>query len=326
MSNDITEYKKILVVGGAGYIGSACVKVLFERGYKNIIVFDNLDKGRVELVDSKAVFVQGDLRHKEDLNQLFSNHDFDCVIHFAALKAVGESEKFPQKYFENNVCGTANLLAVMDEYDVKQIIFSSTACVYAEKDSGVYVETDPLQAPNVYGSTKIICENMIRDYNRTKNLNYTIFRYFNVAGDVGLNYIDPDAQNIFPIISEVIVGKRDKLEIFGNDYKTCDGTCVRDYIHLKDLVEAHVLAVESSGSYEFNLGTEKGTTVQELVDSFISFNGSFLFDVVSRREGDLGVSLADSSLALEKLNWRAECSLDEMIKDTLSVYFNKNNE
>lgn len=323
MSNKITEYKKILVVGGAGYIGSACVKVLFERGYKNIIVFDNLDKGRVDLVDSRAVFVQGDLRHKEDLNQLFSNHDFDCVIHFAALKAVGESEKFPQKYFENNVCGTANLLAVMDEHDVKQIIFSSTACVYAEKASGVYVESDPLSAPNVYGSTKIICENMIRDYNRTKNLNYTIFRYFNVAGDVGLNYIDPDAQNIFPIISEVIIGKRSKLEIYGDKYETRDGTCIRDYIHLKDLVSAHVLAVESVDSFEFNLGTEKGTTVRELVDSFVRLNGKFAFETVSARKGDMGVSLADSSLALDKLGWRAVEGLDTMIVDTMVVYNGK---
>jgi UDP-glucose 4-epimerase len=315
--------KKILVVGGAGYIGSATVKSLFENGYKNIVVFDNLDKGRIELVDKMAVFVQGDLRNKEGLNQLFSNHDFDCVIHFAALKAVFESEEFPEKYFENNVCGTANLLATMDAFDVKQIIFSSTACVYAEKDSGVYVESDPLCAPNVYGSTKIICENMIRDYNRTKNLNYTIFRYFNVAGDVGLNYVDPDAQNIFPIISEVITGKREKLQIFGNNYKTRDGTCVRDYIHLKDLVSAHVLAVESTESLEFNLGTEKGTSVQELVDSFIRLNGKFNYVVSSKRGGDLGVSLADSSLAKEKLGWQAEIDLDVMIADTLEVYYKK---
>lgn len=315
--------KKILITGGAGYIGSACVKELIEANYTNIIVFDNLDKGKKELINPKIKFIQGDLKNLNEIEKVFSEHQIDCVIHFAALKAVGESEKEPTKYFQNNVIGSINLLSAMDKYNVKQIIFSSTACVYKTNKEGTYSETDQLQSPNVYGTTKIIIEDIIRDYHRTKNLQYTIFRYFNVAGDVGLNYIDPDAQNIFPIICEVITQKREKLEIFGNNYNTRDGTCVRDYIHLKDLIKAHILAVELNESNEINLGTEKGTTVLELVKKFIKLHKEFNFKISDKRKGDAATSLAKTNLAKNKLNWKVQLEIEDMIKDTLNVYLKK---
>jgi len=307
--------KKILVTGGAGYIGSAIVRDLCNKGF-DVVVIDNLDKGKKELVDIRADFFQVDLKNKDELESVFENNNFDTVIHCAALKAVGESEREPNKYFENNISGTINLLFCIKKFDVKKIIFSSTACVYKENSVGVYSETDEIMSPNVYGFTKIICENLICEQARITGMNYVIFRYFNVAGDVGLNYVDPNAQNIFPIISEVLNGVRDKVLVFGNDYDTKDGTGVRDYIHLQDLVLAHNCALDFDGSEVFNLGTGSGTSVLELVKEF----GDVNYEIAPRRDGDVACALANSSKAYRLLGWKAQCSLSDMVLSQKAIF------
>ena len=224
---------KILVTGGAGYIGSVAVKTLIEKGHE-VSVVDNLSKGKKELVSEKAKFFQKDLT--DNLDEVF-NEPYDAVIHFAAYKAVEESMNDAVKY-SDNISGTINLLNYMVKNKVKKMIFSSTAAVYGDFDEPLTedCETNPV---NFYGFSKLKCEEIIGWYNKIHGIEYTNLRYFNVAGDV-LGYVDPDAKNVFPIIMEVINGKRDRFCIFGDDYNTPDGTCLRDYIHIQDLVDAHV--------------------------------------------------------------------------------------
>jgi UDP-glucose 4-epimerase len=317
--------EKILVIGGAGYIGSATVKLLCEQCY-SVTVFDNLSAGDKNKVDSRAKLVVGDMLNRNDLTKVFGEEKFSSVIHFAALKAVGESEEKPAEYFRNNVAGTINVLEAMSKHQVPQMVFSSSASVYApagEEHNGVFRETDPLGPISVYGQTKYISELIIQDFARTGKIqSYALLRYFNVAGDAGLNFKEKNPQNVFPLIAKAVTGEA-SFAIFGDDYPTKDGTGVRDYIHLIDLVEAHIkaLQVNEKNSGAFNLGTSNGFSVQELVDAFEKISGKPVgAKVEARRPGDPAVVLADPTKAEKELGWKAQHTLEEMVSSTLRVY------
>jgi len=309
----------ILVSGGAGYIGSACVKKLIEKGDK-VIVVDNLSKGKKELVDEKAEFFEGDLIDEEFLEKVFKNNEIDAVIHFAAYKAVGESMKNLEKY-NDNIIGTINILDMMVRYSVKKIIFSSSAAVYGEPEYVPVDEKHRLKPINYYGFTKQKCEEIIDWYGKLKGIVGISLRYFNVSGDAGLNYIDPEAENVFPIIMEVFTGERDKFVIFGNDYDTFDGTCVRDYIDINDLVDAHILSLDLDKSEIINLGSSNGTSVKELVEIFEEVCGKELKkEIGGRREGDPAKLTASAEKAEMVLGWRPKRSVKDMVKSTVGAY------
>jgi UDP-glucose 4-epimerase len=309
--------KKILVCGGAGYIGSVCVKRLVERGY-DVCVVDNLSKGIRELVDSGAKFYEGDLTDREFLKSVFDGNEFDCVIHFAAYKAVGESMKDAVKY-SDNIVGSINLLNQMVVSGVKKIIFSSTAAVYGDVN-GVVDENVPADAINFYGFAKLEVEKIMGWYNKIYGIDYVAFRYFNVAGDE-LGYVDPNAENIFPIIMEVVKGKRDKLKNFGDDYDTEDGTGVRDYVDVRDLVDAHILAIDCDYVGSLNLGNGNGFSVKELADAFKRISGcDFDVEVVERRAGDPGKLIASNFKAKEILGWEPKYTIDDMVSSTVAAY------
>ncbi len=290
----------ILVTGGAGYIGSAAVKTLIREGY-SVVVVDNLSKGLKRLVDAKATFYECDITNSPLVEEIFSKHQFDAVMHFAGYKAVGESMHDPMKY-SDNIIGTITLLNAMVRRNVKKIIFSSSAAVYGEPQ---YVPVDEKHLTNptsYYGFTKLECERIIEWYGKTNGIVGTCLRYFNVVGDAGLNYVDPAPENILPIIQEVLNGKREKLVIFGKDYPTRDGTCVRDYVDLNDLVRAHVKALSLDHSEIINLGTENGVTVLELIRKIEKETGKRInFEFGPRRAGDPAVLIASCEKAKKLL-------------------------
>ena len=309
---------KVLITGAAGYIGSLCTQVLLNKAY-DVVALDNLSKGKMELVDKRAKFYKIDLVDKLELEKIFKENKIKAVIHFAAYKAVEESMENAVKY-SDNIVGTLNLLNCMVKYKVNKIIFSSSAAVYGlpEKEENIE-EFFPVQPINYYGFSKLACEEQIKWYNNIHKINYIILRYFNVAGDGGMNYIDPEAKNIFPIIMEFLTGKREKLIVFGNDYSTKDGTCVRDYIHISDLVEAHILALEKNYCGILNLGTAKGFSVKELINEF-SKKVKLSFEFGEKRKGDAAYLVASNKLAKEILNWHPNKNLSDMIDSTLSNY------
>ncbi len=311
---------KILVTGGAGYIGSACVDVLVEAGH-SVVVFDNLSTGQADKVSDNALLLRGDLVDKAAVMQLCSEYQFDSVIHFAAKKAVAESEENPSLYFENNVVGTFNLLNAIDHYKIPKLIFSSTAAVYTNFESEPVTETTKTDPASVYGASKLMVEDMINAYRRTGKLeSFSILRYFNVAGDAGLNYKEEKAQNVFPIIARSIKNG-EPFNIFGTDYDTIDGTGVRDYIHLRDLVEAHVFALLTETTGTYNLGTGTGYSVRQLVAEFERQLGKkVLVAEQPRRAGDVAAVVADASLAETALGWKPKLNLADMVEDTLRVY------
>jgi len=304
------------VTGGAGYIGSAAVKELV-KSYK-VIVVDNLSKGDRSLVHKDADFYEVDLTDCQALEQVFFN-DIDAVMHFAAHKAIGESMSNAVKY-SDNILGTINLLNLMVKYKVPRIIHSSTAAVYGIPDNNPIIEGSDTKPINYYGYTKWVSENQIMWYSLVHGLSYVCLRYFNVAGDVGLGYIDPDAQNVFPILMEVISGKRDKFVIFGKDYDTPDGTCVRDYIDINDLISAHILAIDK-GEGVINLGTSSGVSVKELLDTTIKITGQRIpWEYGKRRPGDCDILVASNLKAREVLDWKPQRSVKEMIESTFRAY------
>lgn len=310
----------ILVTGGAGYIGSAGVNALIKKGY-NVIVVDNLSKGLKALINKKARFYKVDLVDAKALEEVFKNR-IDCIMHFAAYKAAGESMENPVKY-SDNITGTINLLNMMVKYKVKKIIYSSSAGVYGEPEYNPIDENHPTKPINYYGYTKLASENLVKWYSRAYGLSYVFLRYFNVAGDAGLGYIDPEAYNILPILMEVIFGKREKLVIFGKDYNTRDGTCIRDYIDINDLIDAHVLAlnVTDKDNYVINLGSSEGVSVKELVDATIKVTGKKLaFEYGEPRAGDPAMLVASNKKAKEVLGWAPKKSIAAMIKSTFDAY------
>lgn len=325
---------KILVTGGAGYIGSHTCVELLNAGYE-VVVFDNLVNShleslkRVEKITSKIVdFYRGDVRSREDLRGVFSQYAIDAVIHFAGLKAVGESAQIPLHYYDVNVSGSVALAEVMQEFNCSRIVFSSSATVYGADAPIPYIETLPTDACNVYGRTKLMVEEILRDvcYASNSQWRVTLLRYFNPIGAHNSGLIGEDPQgipnNLLPYVAQVAVGRLEKLQIFGNDYPTADGTGVRDYIHVVDLARGHVKAVdklleEETGCRVYNLGAGKGFSVLDVVTAFEKASGQAIpYTFSPRREGDLAEYYADANLALEELGWKTEYDLQTMVEDT----------
>jgi len=311
--------KTILVTGGAGYIGSVAVKRVCDKNF-NVIVLDNLSKGKKFLVDERAKFYETDLINKLELEKIFQENQIDIIMHFAGYKAVGESMTNPSKYSEN-ITGTINLLDLMIKYNVKKIIYSSSAAVYGKSESGIVTEESPTNPENYYGFTKLICENLIKWYSKLHNLNYVILRYFNVAGDGGLNYTDPNAENVLPIIIETLLGKREKFLVYGKNYPTKDGTGIRDYIDVNDLIESHILSLNLPTNEIINLGTNKGFSVQELIDTTEKITGKKLnYEYKEQRKGDCAKLITSNSKATNLLGWQPQKNIEDMIKSTYRAY------
>ncbi len=309
---------KILVTGGAGYIGSVAVKELINQN-NEVIIVDNLSKGKKELIHEKAKFYEIDLIDT-DLEKVFQENKIDAVIHFAAYKSVGESMSNAVKY-SDNIKGSINLLDMMVKYKVHKIVFSSSAAVYGMPKEEIIDERCEAKPINYYGYTKLQMERLMYWYCKVYGISYVALRYFNVAGDGGLNYVDPNATNVFPIIMEVIKGKKSIFKIFGDDYDTEDGTCVRDYIDVNDLVDAHILALKVSYSGAINLGSGKGFSVKELVSGFVEVTGKPVpFEFADRREGDPACLIASNKKAKRILNWEPKRSIKDMIKSTFDAY------
>lgn len=323
----------ILVTGGAGYIGSHTVLALLERG-DDVVVLDNLSNAsresiiRVEkLAGKNATFVEGDVRDQTVLQAIFDQQQISAVIHFAGLKAVGESTRKPLEYYQNNVSGTLVLLDEMRRAGVFQFIFSSSATVYGEHTSVPYVETAPIGGTtSPYGTSKLMVEQIIRDFAKADSRFKAIaLRYFNPVGahESGLIGEDPNGipNNLLPYIAQVAIGRLDKLGIFGNDYDTPDGTGVRDYIHVVDLAEGHLKALDHlamiSGYKAYNLGAGKGYSVLEMVAAFEKASGKTVpYQILPRRDGDLPAFWADASLADKELGWHVTRGIDHMMRDT----------
>jgi UDP-glucose 4-epimerase len=323
----------ILVTGGTGYIGSHTVLQLLESGLQ-VVILDNYSNSsseslkRVEKITGKqASLYEGDIRDSEVLNRIFSEHKIDGVIHFAGLKAVGESVALPLKYYENNVYGTLNLCKAMDEHNVKNIVFSSSATVYGDPTELPLHENLPTGTPtNPYGQSKLMVELMLSDlYKADNEWNIVLLRYFNPAGahPSGLIGEDPNGipNNLMPFITQVATGKREYLSIFGDDYDTPDGTGVRDYIHVDDLAAGHLKALDKleqkAGLVTYNLGTGQGYSVLDMVTNFEKASGQKVpYKVTPRRSGDVAACYADPKLAADELGWTAQKGLKEMCEDS----------
>lgn len=312
--------KNILVIGGAGYIGSHTVKMLAAKGY-NPVVFDNLSKGHRKAV-SAYPFEEGDLGDKARLAEVFQKHHIDAVMHFAAFIEVGESVKEPSKYYHNNVSKVLNLLDSMVENNVKYFVFSSTAATFGEPVKEKIDETHPQLPINPYGNTKLMVEKMLADFDEAYGLKSTTLRYFNASGaddsgEIGESH-DPES-HLIPIVLQAAAGKRPSIKMFGDDYPTPDGTCVRDYVHVNDLARAHILALEKmfrdNTSERFNLGSGNGYSVAELVKEAKRITGiDFKVEVAPRRAGDPAVLVADSTKAQTVLGWKPEYTLTRIIE------------
>ena len=322
--------KTVLVTGGAGYIGSHCVLKLLECGYK-VIIFDNLSTGIVETVNTlkkynDVEFYKGDLLEYNDINSIMAKSSIYAVMHFAAFSQVGESIVNPQKYYINNVCGALNLFKSMLENNIKNIVFSSTASTYGEPMYVPIDEKHPQNPINPYGNSKLFIEKILNDYDKAYNLHSAQLRYFNVAGAdeknrVGENH-NPETHLIPNLIKSAISGAKN-FELYGNDYDTKDGTCVRDYININDLVEAHILALEyitqNNISIAVNLGTGGGNSVKEILDLCKKITGrEITVNVCQRRIGDPAVLIADNAMAYKLLHW----NIKKNIKDSVESVYN----
>ncbi len=320
----------ILITGGTGFIGSHTVAALAQAG-QPVVILDNLCNSSPKVLDRLAMlgarpieFVQADIRDAAALDALFARHSFAGVIHFAGLKAVGESVAQPLRYLENNVSGTINLLQAMDRANVRRIVFSSSATVYGDPVSVPIPETAALTATNPYGRTKLMCEDALRELHAADpRWSIAILRYFNPVGahESGLLGESPNGipNNLMPYITQVALGQRPHLQIFGNDYDTPDGTGVRDYLHVCDLADGHLAALRALDAPQLltvNLGTGQGVSVQAMVDTFARVNGVPIpHQVVARRPGDVAVTLADPRQAKALLNWKAQYDLARMCAD-----------
>lgn len=324
----------ILVTGGAGYIGSHTCLELLQAGFE-LVVLDNLKNSkvesltRVEKISGKSLtFVEGDIRDKKLLQSMFAEYSIDAVIHFAGLKAVGESAEQPLAYYDNNVSGTVVLAEVMEEYNCTNIVFSSSATVYGADAPVPYQETMTTSASNVYGRTKFMVEEVLKDACAKPDSPWrvSLLRYFNPIGAHPTGEIGEDPNgipnNLLPYIAQVSVGKREFLGVFGDDYPTRDGTGVRDYIHVVDLARGHLAALNKllkseAGCQVYNLGAGRGLSVLEMVQAYEKACGkSIPYKVLPRREGDLAEFYADADKALNELGWKVELGLEEMVADT----------
>jgi UDP-glucose 4-epimerase len=325
--------KRVLVTGGAGYIGSHTCVELLDAGYE-VVVIDNLSNSkeaaldRVRAITGKPlVFIKCDLLDRARLDRVFTEHRCDAVVHFAGLKAVGESVEKPLRYYSNNVSGTANLLQAMAGADVKDIVFSSSCTVYGTPDKLPIRENFPLQAVNPYGQTKLAIEYMLRDLVVSDPAwNVSILRYFNPVGAHPSGDIGEDPLGIpnclMPYITQVAVGELEELSVWGDDYDTPDGTCIRDYIHVVDLARGHISALhklhENPGVITHNLGTGQGYSVLDIIECFRRTTGEKMpYRIAGRRAGDASAVYADPTLAEHELGWKARRGLDEMCADAL---------
>ncbi len=323
----------ILLTGGAGYIGSHTAVQLLNANY-HVIVLDNLINSssesiaRVEKITQKKItFIQGDVRHQAILEQVFNQYNIDAVIHFAGLKAVGESTKKPLEYYDVNVGGTIQLCQAMQKAGIFKLVFSSSATVYGDSPNVPFSENQPTQKPtNPYGHSKLMVEEILQDLAKAdKRWAIGLLRYFNPIGahSSGLIGEDPNGipNNLLPFVSQVAIGKLPKLSIFGDDYPTKDGTGVRDYIHVCDLANGHLAALQfllkCTGSHIWNLGTGQGYSVLDIVKTFEQVaNKSINYQIMPRRSGDIATCYAHPEKAERELNWQAQCSLTDMITDT----------
>ncbi|NPC94553.1 UDP-glucose 4-epimerase GalE [Bacillus sp. WMMC1349] len=312
----------ILVCGGAGFIGSHAVAELLSR-HEDVVVIDNLQTGHEAAILPGAVFYKGDLRDRQFLKNVFQENEIEAVMHFAADSLVGESVIEPLKYYDNNVYGAVCLLEVMKEFSVEKIVFSSTAAVYGEPERIPIMETDITDPTNPYGETKLAIEKMLKWAEKAYGIRHVVLRYFNVAGAHTQGLIGEDHQpetHLIPIILQVALGKRDKIMIFGDDYPTSDGTCIRDYIHVMDLVNAHILAVErlrkDGESAVYNLGNGEGFSVKEVVEVARKVTGHVIpAEIAKRRAGDPAQLIASSEKAVKELGWEPKnAELEVMIK------------
>lgn len=311
----------ILVCGGAGYIGSHAVASLLEKG-KEVVVVDNLVTGHEKAVIGGKFYI-GDLHDSDFLDTVFNENEIESVIHFAAFSLVGESVNKPFKYYDNNVSGTLSLLEAMKRHGVKKIVFSSTAATYGEPEKTPIEETDSTCPTNPYGETKLAVEKMLKWAEVAYGIKYVVLRYFNVAGAHKSGKIGEAhtvETHLIPIILQVALGKREKIMVYGDDYPTKDGTCVRDYIHVMDLVDAHILAInkleKTNESGIYNLGNGEGFTVKEVIESARKVTGhSIPAEIAPRRAGDPAVLIASSQKAIDILGWKPKHnSLEDIIK------------
>ncbi len=311
----------ILVLGGAGYIGSHTVYELIDAG-RDVVIADNLETGHIEAVHPKAKFYQGDIRNREFVDSVFESEQIDGVIHFAANSLVGESMTNPLKYYDNNLCGTKVLLESMVAHGIDKIVFSSTAATYGEPERVPILETDKTEPTNCYGETKLSMEKMFKWVGKAHGLRFVSLRYFNacgahISGKIGEAH-NPES-HLIPLILQVPNGQRDFISIFGDDYDTKDGTCIRDYIHVTDLAQAHILAMnylmDGGESNIFNLGNGVGFTVKEVIDTARKVTGHPIpAKITPRRAGDPAQLIASSEKAKTVLGWHPEhADLEEII-------------
>ncbi len=323
----------ILVTGGAGYIGSHTCVELLEAGHE-VIVLDNLSNSseeslkRVQALTGKTLkFIQGDIRYQHDLDQVFSNNKIDAVIHFAGLKAVGESQQIPLTYFDHNIAGSVQLAQAMQRAGVFNLVFSSSATVYDEANISPLDENMPTGMPsNNYGYTKLIVEQLLEKLSiADERWSIALLRYFNPVGAHKSGRIGEDPQgipnNLMPYVTQVAVGRRDKLSIYGDDYDTVDGTGVRDYIHVVDLANAHLCALNNrlaaQGCRAWNIGTGNGSSVLEVKNTFEQVNGvSVAYEIAPRRSGDVATSFANNARAIKELGWTPKYTLEDMLADS----------
>uniref|UniRef100_A0A1J3FLH1 UDP-glucose 4-epimerase n=1 Tax=Noccaea caerulescens TaxID=107243 RepID=A0A1J3FLH1_NOCCA len=329
--------QNILVTGGAGFIGTHTVVQLLKEGFK-VSIIDNLDNSVIEAVDrvrelvgpdlsKKLEFNLGDLRNKGDIEKLFSKQRFDAVIHFAGLKAVGESVGNPRRYFDNNLVGTINLYETMAKYNCKKMVFSSSATVYGQPEKIPCMEDFELKAMNPYGRTKLFLEEIARDIQKAEpEWRIVLLRYFNPVGAHESGRIGEDPKgipnNLMPYIQQVAVGRQPELNVFGHDYPTKDGSAVRDYIHVMDLADGHIAALKKlfadaePGCIAYNLGTGRGTSVLEMVAAFENASGKkILIKLCARRSGDATAVYASTERAEKELGWKAKYGVEEMCRD-----------
>lgn len=311
----------ILVVGGAGYVGSHLVKELVEK--EKVVVLDNLSTGFKSLIDDRAVFVEGDLGNRSVLDEVFSTYPIKAVMHFAANSLVGESVENPYKYYENNVSATLTLLKAMVDHNVKNFIFSSTAATYGTPNVALIDEGQPNNPINPYGKTKLMVEHILEDFSAAYGLNYVVLRYFNVAGahhsgTIGESH-DPET-HLIPIILQHLLGQREEISVFGTDYNTPDGTCIRDYIHATDLANAHILALEAlleekKKTAIYNLGNGNGFSVKEVIETCEQVTErTATIQYVERRAGDPAKLVASSEKIQAELGWEPKFSLTDIIE------------
>ncbi|MCX6152062.1 MAG: UDP-glucose 4-epimerase GalE [Ignavibacteriales bacterium] len=311
---------KILVTGGAGYIGSHVVRMLLEKNHE-VVIIDNLSRGHIESVPAGVEFEQVDLLDSNKLQSAISKHQVDAAIHFAAFAYVGESVENPGLYYANNVVGSINLINALHKNNVKKIVFSSTCSLYGNPERVPISEDESLKPINPYAKTKFMIEHVLSDFDTSFNLKYAALRYFNAAGasfsgEIGESH-DPEP-HLIPIVLQAALGKREKVFIYGDDYPTEDGTCIRDYIHVYDLADAHVKALEylneNNKSIIVNLGTGNGYSVKEIIDEARKITGKEIKAVISeRRPGDPAVLIADNKKAKEVLGWIPKYGLKEII-------------